>query len=179
MAVSLVSGALFGLLPVFKYAAIRPGTGLRDSSRSVSAGRDRLRARNLLVVFQVALALVLLISSGLMIRTFYALRQVQPGFTNPEQVMTLRVFIPESQIKDPALAMRGHQEILSRISAIPGVESASFGNSITMSGQSSNDVLFTEDHAAVPGKLPPYAASSSLRPATSIPWAASFLRDAI
>ena len=153
--ISVVSGALFSLLPIFKYASIRPGTGLRDSSRSVSAGRDRLRARNLLVVFQVAIALVLLISSGLMIRTFYALKQVQPGFTNPKQVMTLAVFIPESQIKDPARAIRGHQEILERISAIPGVESASFGNSITMSGQSTNDVLFTEDHAAVPGKLPP------------------------
>jgi predicted permease len=153
--ISVVSGALFGLLPVFKYAGIRAGTGLRDSSRSVSAGRDRLRARNLLVVFQVAIALVLLISSGLMIRTFYALKQVQPGFTNPKQVMTLAVFIPESQVKEPAQAIRSHQEILERISAIPGVESASFTNSITMSGQNSSDVLFTEDHAAVPGKLPP------------------------
>jgi putative ABC transport system permease protein len=155
LAVSLVSGLLFGLLPVFKYAVIRPGTGLRDSSRSVSAGRDRLRARNLLVVFQVALALVLLISSGLMIRTFYALRQIQPGFTNPEQVMTLRVFIPESQIKEPERAMRSHQEILSRISAIPGVEAASFTSAVTMSGNDSSDVLSAEDHPVADGKVPP------------------------
>ncbi|HEY1950155.1 MAG TPA: ABC transporter permease [Bryobacteraceae bacterium] len=155
LAVSLVSGLLFGLLPVFKYAVIRPGTGLRDSSRSVSAGRDRLRARNLLVVFQVALALVLLISSGLMIRTFYALRQIQPGFTNPEQVMTLRVYIPESQIKEPERAMRSHQEILSRISAIPGVEAASFTSAVTMSGNDSSDVLSAEDHPVADGKVPP------------------------
>jgi putative ABC transport system permease protein len=155
LAVSLVSGLLFGLLPVFKYAVIRPGTGLRDSSRSVSAGRDRLRARNLLVVFQVALALVLLISSGLMIRTFYALRQIQPGFTNPEQVMTLRVFIPESQVKEPERTMRSHQEILSKISAIPGVEAASFTNAVTMSGSDSSDVLSAEDHPVADGKVPP------------------------
>jgi predicted permease len=154
LAISLISGALFGLLPVFKYAGIRPGTGLRDSSRSVTTGGGRLRARNLLVVFQVALALVLLISSGLMIRTFYALRHVQPGFTNPEQVMTLSVFIPDTQIKDPALAIHTHQEILSRIESLPGVESASFAHSVTMGGNDSNDVLYAEDHPSIPGKVP-------------------------
>jgi predicted permease len=153
--VSLVSGALFGVLPVFKYAGIRPGTGLRDSNRSVSAGRDRLRARNLLVIFQVALALVLLISSGLMIRTFYALRQVQPGFTNPQQVMTLSVFIPDTQVKDPAQAIRMHQQILSKIAVIPGVTSASFASGVTMTGNNSNDVLLAEDHPVASGKVPP------------------------
>lgn len=155
LVISLISGILFGLLPVFKYATIRPGTGLRDSSRNVSAGRERLRARNFLVVFQVALALVLLIGSGLMIRTFYALRQVQPGFTNPAQVMTLSVFIPESQVKEPERATRSQREILSRIEAIPGVESASFGNSVTMDGHDSNDVLLPEDHPVASGKVPP------------------------
>jgi len=155
LVISLVSGLLFGLLPVFKYAAIRPGAGLRDSSRSVSAGRDRLRARNLLVVLQVALALVLLISSGLMIRTFYALRQVQPGFTNPEQVMTLRVFIPESQVKEPERAVRTHQQILSKIGSIAGVETASFSNSVTMDEHDSNDVLLVEGRATASGKVPP------------------------
>lgn len=154
-AISLASGVLFGLLPVFKCGAIRPGTGLRDSTRSVSAGRDRLRARSLLVVFQVSLALVLLISSGLMIRSFYALRRVQPGFTNPEQVMTLRVFIPDSQIKEGDRAIHANQEILNRISAIAGVESASLASSVTMDGNNSNDVLLAEDHAAIPGKVPP------------------------
>ncbi len=150
--ISLLSGVLFGLLPIVKYAAIQPGTGLRDSSRSASAGRERLRARNILVVFQIALALVLLVGSGLMIRTFYSLRHVQPGFTHPEEVMTLRVFIPDSEIKDPALAIRTHQEILSRITALPGVESASIAGSVTMDGDQSSDVLETEGHPIATGK---------------------------
>lgn len=154
-AISLASGALFGILPVLKYGGIRPGTGMRDSNRSVSAGRGRLRARSVLVVFQVAFALVLLISSGLMIRSFYALRQVQPGFTNPEQVMTVRVYIPESQIKDAERAIHTHQEILAKISALAGVESASLAGSVTMDGNDSNDVLLAEDHPAIPGKVPP------------------------
>jgi hypothetical protein len=79
--ISLPAGLLFGILPVVKYAGARAGSGLRDSNRSVSAGRERHRARNLLVVAQVELALLLLIASGLMIRTFVALRSVDPGFT--------------------------------------------------------------------------------------------------
>ena len=155
VAISLVSGVLFGLLPMVKYARMRPGTGLRDSSRSVTAGGGRLRARNLLVVFQVALALVLMISSGLMIRTFNALRNVQPGFAKPEQVMTLRLFISDSQVKDPANAIHTHEEIMSRIGVLPGVESVSFVSSVTMDGNDSNDVLMAEDHEVEPGKVPP------------------------
>jgi predicted permease len=153
--ISLVSGALFGLLPVFKFAGVRPSTGLRQSSRSTTAGTGQLRARNLLVVLQVALALVLLISSGLMIRTVHALRNVQPGFTAPDKILTLSIFIPESQIKNPERAMRTHQDILSKISSIPGVQSASFVSSVTMDGNQSTDVVLAEDHAGKPGQLPP------------------------
>jgi predicted permease len=153
--ISLVSGALFGLIPAWKYARKPAVAGLRDSSRSVSAGRERLRARNLLAVFQVALALVLLISSGLMIRSFYALRQVDPGFTQPEHLMTVRVFIPDTQVKEPDQAIRTQQQILSKISAIPGVEEASFASSMPMDENTSNDVLLVEDHAAKPGQVPP------------------------
>ncbi|MGC2661372.1 MAG: ABC transporter permease [Bryobacteraceae bacterium] len=155
LVISLVSGLLFGLLPIVKYAGMRPGTGLRDSTRSVTAGGGRLRARNLLVVFQVALALVLMISSGLMIRTFHALRHVQPGFTDPAHVMTLRLFISDAQVKDPERTIRTQQEILSRISEIPGVESVSFTSSVTMEGNDSNDVLVAEDHPMEAGKVPP------------------------
>ena len=155
VAISLFSGLLFGLLPVWKYARIRVGTGLRDSSRSVSAGKERLHARNVLAVFQIALALVLLICSGLMIRTFYALKHIQPGFTDPQNVMTVRVFVPDTQVKSDAQAIRTHQEILRRIGAIAGVQEASFANSVTMEGRSSNDVLEVEGHAVAAGKVPP------------------------
>ena len=74
MAISLAAGVLFGLIPVFKYAGPQLGSALREGGRSISDGRERHRARSVLVVVQVALALVLLISSGLMLRTFQALR---------------------------------------------------------------------------------------------------------
>ena len=81
LAVSLLSGLLFGLMPALRYAGPRISTVLRGGGRTSSQSRERHRARNVLVVAQVALALVLLVSSGLMIRTFQALRTVEPGFT--------------------------------------------------------------------------------------------------
>ena len=76
---SVVAGLLFGAIPVLRYAGLSIGLSLRSGGRTATAGKDRHRARNLLVVAQVALALVLLVSSGLMIRTFQALRDVHPG----------------------------------------------------------------------------------------------------
>ncbi|MBV9404329.1 MAG: ABC transporter permease, partial [Acidobacteriaceae bacterium] len=155
LGISVFAGVLFGMLPIVKYAGVRPGTGLRESNRSVSTGRERHRARNVLVVVQVALALVLLISSGLMIRTFEALRRVQPGFTQPEQVLTLRVSIPEAQIKEPERALHVQNDILGKIAAVPGVEAAGMITSVTMDGHTSGDLLFAQDHPMAEGKMPP------------------------
>ena len=85
-ALSVISGFLFGSIPAFKYARTRAAAALSGSARTASAGRDRQRSRNVLVVAQVAMALVLLVSALLMIRTFAALRNVEPGFTDPEHL---------------------------------------------------------------------------------------------
>ena len=82
LAVTLIASALFACIPILKYAGVRLSTGIREGGRALSSSREQLRARNVLVVVQVALALVLLICSGLMIRTFRAMTKVNPGFTN-------------------------------------------------------------------------------------------------
>lgn len=87
--VSLLAGVHFGLIPVIKYAGPQVATALRAGGRSMSHGRERQLARNTLVVMQVGLALVLLVGSGLMIRTFLTLRNVYPGFKHPEYIQTL------------------------------------------------------------------------------------------
>src|SRR6185369_12512012 len=121
--ISIVAGLLFGAIPIVKYAGPNVAGGLRGGGRTASASRERHRARSTLVVVQVALALVLLVSSGLMIRTFQALRHVNPGFTNPEQVLTLSLGIPSAQIKEPEAVVRMHQAIAEKIAAVPGVTS--------------------------------------------------------
>ncbi len=154
-ALSLLAGLLFGLIPVIKYAGPQLGTALREGGRSLSESRQRHRARSVLVVVQVALALVLLISSGLMIRTFQALREVQPGFVAPDQILTLHVFIPEALVKDNERVARIHNDVLQKIASIPGVTSAGLSNSITMDGWTDNDPIFVEDHQYGDGKIPP------------------------
>ena len=119
--ISLLAGLLFGLIPVFKYAGPRLGTALRQGGRGASEGRERHRARSVLVVVQVSLAIVLLISSGLMIRTVRALNRVRPGFTEPRQILTLHVSIPDALVPKPEAAVRTYNNILDKIVAIPGV----------------------------------------------------------
>src|SRR5687767_14188252 len=86
LGLSLLAGLLFGAIPVLKYASGPLGLALRGGGRTATASKERYRARNLLVIAQVALALVLLVGSGLMIRTFQALRDVHPGFARPAEV---------------------------------------------------------------------------------------------
>ena len=164
LAVSLFAGVLFGLLPVFKYARQRVGMALRDGGRNASEGRERHRSRNVLVVVQVALALVLLISAGLMIRTMKALREVQPGFTRPEEIQTLRVSIPEAQVKKEDDVVRMHEAILRKIQAIPGVQSVALSNSITMEGWDDNDPVYAEGRTYSEGQIPPIRRYKYLSP---------------
>jgi predicted permease len=153
--ISLAAGLIFGLIPVFKYARPQLSNGLRSGGRSLSQSKDRHRARSILVVVQVALALVLLISSGLMIRTFQALRHVDPGFSDAQSVQTLRISIPRTQVQEPERAIRMEQDIVDKIAAIPGVSSAALTTSVTMDGNDSNDPIFAEDHQYREGTLPP------------------------
>jgi putative ABC transport system permease protein len=153
--ISLVAGLLFGLLPVFRYAGRNVDTALREGGRTASEGRQRHLARSTLVVVQVALSLVLLVSSGLMIRTFRALQQVQPGFAAPEEILTLRVSIPEAQVREPEQVVRMYGEMMRKIAAIPGARSVGLSSSITMDGSRSGDPIFPEDRPYAEGQLPP------------------------
>jgi len=153
--VALVSSALFGMIPVVKYAGPQLGTALRAAGRSVSDSRERHRARSVLVVVQVALALVLLVSSGLMIRTFQQLRNVDPGFVQAQEVQTLRISIPSSTIKEPEAVVRMEQNILDRIAQIPGVRSVGFTTVLPMDDGGWHDPIFAEDHVYTEGQIPP------------------------
>jgi predicted permease len=141
-----LSGLLFGLIPALKYAGPRTGSALLSAGRTVSASRERHRARNLLVVGQVAMALVLLMSAGLMIRTFGALRKVDPGFADPQHLQAIRISIPESLIAEPERVTRTQNSILDKLAAINGVKSAGFVSDMPMEGFGSAwDEIFAQD----------------------------------
>src|SRR3984885_7534088 len=138
LGLSLLSGLLFGSIPVLKYAGPRTPMALRGAGRTVSVSRERQRSRDVLVVAQVAMAMVLLVCAMLMIRTFQALRSVEPGFTQAEHLQTLRISIPASLIADPQLVTRTQNNIADKLAAIPGVTSVGFADAMPMDGIQSN-----------------------------------------
>jgi predicted permease len=153
---SVLSGLLFGLIPALKYAGPRTPLALRSAGRTISVSRERHRARNALVVGQVAMALVLLVSAGLMIRTFQALRTVDPGFTDAQHLQLLRISVPNSLIANPERVTRMQNDILEKLAAIPGVNSAAFASEMPMEGFDSGwDAIFAEDKKYPYSEIPP------------------------
>jgi putative ABC transport system permease protein len=117
---SVVTALMFGLLPAVRFGTVNFGA-LKDAGRSASEAPGRHRTGNILVVTQVALGLVLLIVSGLMIRTFVAMRQVEPGYVRPAEVQTFHVRVPPALIRDPQQVTRTYEEIAERLTHVPGV----------------------------------------------------------
>lgn len=133
LVLSVLAGLLFGSIPAWKYSrrevAVSPG-----ATRTVSASRERHRSRNILVILQVAMALVLLICAVLMIRTFQRLRSVDPGFTDPSQLQTLHIAVPEFSVPDPEMVVRNENNIADKFGSIPGVNSAGFAQVAPLEG---------------------------------------------
>lgn len=154
LAVALFSCLLFGLLPALKYAGSPLASALR-SGRSASTSRERHRARNLLVVGQVSLALVLLVTSGLMIRTFDEIRKVHVGFTKPEEVQVFQLSIPRSQIEQPERVIRMHNDFLEKLASIPGVSAAGLTTPLPMDDTKSNNAILAEGARYEHGQSPP------------------------
>ena len=153
--IALFASILFSSIPIFKYAGARVSTGIREGGRALSQSKDQRRARSVLVVVQVALALVLLICSGLMIRTFRALTNVNPGFSGPASLQTFRISIPGTMVKDNEQVLRTEEDILRRLTAIPGVGSAGIISVLPMTNGGWHDPIFIENHTYAEGELPP------------------------
>jgi predicted permease len=158
LGLSVLSGALFGLIPVLKYAGARVAATLSGVGRTIGASREHNRARNTLVVVQVALALVLLVGSGLMIRTFQQLSGVQPGFTKPEEIQIVHSSIPEAIAEDPVRVMRMWDELRDTLAALPGVTSVGFASGAPLEsllGFRNIQRLYAEDQTLPSGQASP------------------------
>jgi predicted permease len=138
LVLSVFCGLLFGSVAVLRYAPSRQAVPLLGAMRTASVSRERQRGRNLLVVAQVAMAMVLLISAVLMIRTFRAMRNVDPGFSDPTSLQVMRISIPDTLVRDPQTVLRIQNSIQDKLAAIPGVSSAGFAVSVPMSGAEPN-----------------------------------------
>jgi predicted permease len=128
---------------------------LHGAGRTASAGRERGRSRKALVIAQVAMALVLLVSAVLMIRTFEQLRHVDPGFAEAAHLETMRIAIPTTLIRDPVIATRIQNNIADKLAAIPGVSSVGFTSAMPLEQVDPNwDDVYVEGRT-YPNNEPP------------------------
>ncbi len=132
-AVSVFAGLFFGVLPALRSGSDKMLGVLRDGGRGTTIGRERHRARSVLVVTQVALALVLLVGSGLMIRSFWELRAVDPGFT-AEGLLTFRLAPSPAKYESAESVARFYDELIDRLELIPGVTSAGGVSRLPLTG---------------------------------------------
>jgi predicted permease len=161
---SVLSGLFLGLVPALKYAGPRISAALQSAGRTASVSCERHSARNVLVVAQVALALVLLVSAGLMIRTAQALRTVEPGFTGAEHLQTVRISIPSSLIPKGQLVIRTLNDLADKLRAIPGVTTVGFATEAPMEATyASWDNVFAEGKE-YPGGVAPLRRFENVSP---------------
>ncbi len=123
MLMALGTCLIFGLIPAWHASKPDLHTTLEQTGRSVAAGANRLRFRQVLVVFQVSIAVMLVIGAGLLIKSFWLLQRVDPGF-RAEGVMSAELSLPNSKYADPVQVNNFHKQLLDRIATLPGVKTA-------------------------------------------------------
>ena len=134
LGVSVLTGIVFGLFPALSASRTDLNSSLKESSNRSGTGFRQSKARSLLVVSEVSLALVLLVGSALLIRTFVALRGVDPGF-NPHNVLTMEMSLTGERFQKTAGVAQLGRDGLERLKAIPGVEDATFTCCLPLAGQ--------------------------------------------
>jgi putative ABC transport system permease protein len=140
LGITLLSGLVFGLAPALRTAGRMPHEALKEGGRSGSRSGSRDRLRNVLVVGEIAVALVLLTGAGLLIRSAIALNNVDPGF-DPRGVVAGRVSLPETAYQSPEQVIRAFERIEERLAAVPGVEAGSLVSAAPMEGGNSNGLV--------------------------------------
>lgn len=152
--VALATGVIFGLAPALQATKANLNEWLKEGGGRTTMCPVRGRMRNLLVVFEVAMALMLLIGAGLMIKSFSRLHQVKSGF-NPQNLLTAEVNLPRSKYRDGYQIIAVYQQVLNRIAGLPGVQSASAIHALPLSGNN-NSIL-----AVIEGRPLPRGESTS------------------
>jgi putative ABC transport system permease protein len=153
LGISILTGLIFGLVPAWAASRGRVGDALKEGGRSATAGSARQRLRSVFVVAELAVALVLLVGAGLLIKTFWKLRSVEPGF-NPNHMITMRVELPETRYKEVAPQTRFRKQVLAGMNSLPGVQAAMISE-LPLSGDSlDHDFLIENRPPIAPGDEP-------------------------
>jgi putative ABC transport system permease protein len=131
--VSLVTGLIFGLVPALQASKLNLNESLKEGGRGSTEGLHHNRIRSLLIVSELALALVLLVGAGLLIKSFIRLQSVYPGF-NAENVLTVQLALPQSRYRSPQSRVAFFDQLMSRLESVPGAQSAGLTLNLPLNG---------------------------------------------
>jgi len=131
--ISLLTGVLFGLAPAIHAARTNLNEMLKEGGRSVTGGRVRQRIRSLLVTVEVGLSVALLVSAGLLLRSFWRLQDVNPGF-NADHLLTMRINLPRSRYQDNPRAWGFYKRLVEEAGALPGIQAVAVTSGVPMGG---------------------------------------------
>ena len=160
--ISILAGILFGIVPALQLARVNPNPTLRDEGRGISIGHKSAQMNNLLVISQVALSLLLFVGSGLLVRSFVRLLRVDPGF-DARNVLTMSLSLPTVNYKKPEQQIAFFDEVLRRVSALPGVRNAATSAALPLSWMRITPVL-AEGQPDVPLPQRPFIDIEAISP---------------
>jgi putative ABC transport system permease protein len=163
VAISLFTGIIFGIFPALQLSKTNVNQTLRDEGRGSTGDHRRVQLRGLLVVGQVALSLLLLIGAGLLVRSFSRLLRVDPGF-DPQNVLTMNVSLPTVKYADAQKQIAFFDDLVRRVSALPGVRSAAISAALPLVPRRITPVL-PEGQPEVPLAERPFIIVEAISPA--------------
>jgi putative ABC transport system permease protein len=154
--VSLATGLLFGLAPAVAVSRADTHAALKEGGRGGTAGAASRRLRGALVVLEVALALALLAGSGLLIRSFLRLQEVDAGF-QADGVLTMRLALPEQKYGRPEQTRVFYRDLLQRVRGLPGVDAAGAASGLPLTGTGWSGTITVDSRSVPPGETSPEA----------------------
>ncbi|HEX3085349.1 MAG TPA: FtsX-like permease family protein, partial [Pyrinomonadaceae bacterium] len=154
--VAAFTGIVFGLAPALQLSKIDLNRSLKDTGKGTPGGMRGGRLRGALVITEMALALLLLIGSGLLMKSFILLQRVDPGF-NPDHVVTLRMILNRTSYPSPPQVVNFYTQLLDRVKAVPGVQSTATISTLPLSGNQTDTNFLIEGRPAPPPNQEPTA----------------------
>ncbi len=162
VALTLATGLIFGIVPALQGSKIDLHDALKESGTRLTAGSTRARMRSVLVIAEMALALMLLAGAGLLVRSFVSVQEIDPGFI-AKNLLTATVMLPPSKYPEPWRQAAFFREVMERIASIPGVESAGAADSAPMLSNDAGPVSI-EGHQPRPGEMEIHAERPKITP---------------
>ncbi|MDQ3686028.1 MAG: ABC transporter permease, partial [Acidobacteriota bacterium] len=153
LAVSLVTGLVFGVLPALRASDLKLSESLKEGARGTTEDFRRNRVRGLLVISEVALSLLVLIGASLLVKSFLHLQRVEPGF-DPANLLTMQVSLPASKYAQPAQQTAFFRQLTQRLETLPGVRAIAVANDLPIDGDTQTSTPHIEGRPAVAGEQP-------------------------